>query len=111
MFEILKPKWDRITEADATDGWCLQGPEIERWLRKTFPGGNAVIRVINANGLLRLAYGNETGLLTAAGTTIQDLDMARVKAIADTWISDRLHGQPQRGRPATARQCHKSMNR
>ncbi|MEV6340459.1 hypothetical protein AB0M12_37775 [Nocardia vinacea] len=49
-----------------------------------------MIRVTNANGLLRLAYGDDNGQLTAAGRPAQDPDMTHVKAIAEMWISDRL---------------------
>ncbi|MBF6164114.1 hypothetical protein IU486_04900 [Streptomyces gardneri] len=77
--------WSRIRAIDATHGWVLSGPATEHWLTKPFPGGRAVIRVIAADGTLRVTLGDDSGRLVCACTETTG-DIGRAKAIAQAAI-------------------------
>ncbi|MFE7745084.1 hypothetical protein [Nocardia sp. NPDC057455] len=78
--------WSRIRAIDAADGWALSGPAADHWLTRPFDGGYAVIRVIRADGTLRVTIGDaEGGLIRAYSETTDDL--GRAKEIAEAGIT------------------------
>ncbi|WP_039802844.1 hypothetical protein [Nocardia araoensis] len=78
--------WSRIRAIDATDGWVLSGPAADHWLTKPFDGGRAVIRVIEADGTLRVTLGDDQGKLIRAYPETTD-DIGRAKEIAEAGIA------------------------
>ncbi|MGW5221134.1 hypothetical protein ACWEQA_25015 [Nocardia sp. NPDC004085] len=79
-------RWSRIDAIDATDGWVLNGPAADHWLTKPFDGGRAVIRVIEADGTLRVTLGDDEGKLIRAYSETTD-DIARAKEIAEVGVA------------------------
>ncbi|MBF6224846.1 hypothetical protein IU470_06955 [Nocardia abscessus] len=78
--------WSRIRGADATDSWELSGPAMDHWLTKPFDGGRAVIRVIRADGTLRVTLGDDAGRLIRSYSETTD-DIGRAKEIAEAGIA------------------------
>lgn len=78
--------WSRIHAIDATDGWVLSGPAVDHWLTKPFDGGRAVIRVIDADGTLRVTLGDAEGRVIRAYLEAPN-DIEHAKEIAESGIA------------------------
>ncbi|WP_280477424.1 hypothetical protein [Nocardia asiatica] len=76
----------RLRRVDAVDGWALSGPAVDHWLAKPFDGGYAVIRVIRADGTLRVTLGDEACRLIRSYSETTD-DIGRAKEIAKAGIA------------------------
>ncbi|WP_174186875.1 hypothetical protein [Nocardia barduliensis] len=78
--------WSRLRNVDTADGWALSGPAVDHWLAKPFDGGYAVIRVIGADGTLRVTLGDDAGRLIRSYSETTD-DIGRAKEIAAAGIA------------------------
>ncbi|MEU6830933.1 hypothetical protein ABZ894_19975 [Nocardia beijingensis] len=64
----------------------LNGPAADHWLTKPFDGGRAVIRVIDADGTLRVTLGDAQGKVIRAYPDAPN-DIERAKEIAESGIA------------------------
>lgn len=74
--------WNRLTEADAFDGWTLEDSlQIPRLCKQFDTGVTAVILVIHSDGTLRTGFSTDTIPLVRVGADYPPgTDLTEVKA-------------------------------
>ncbi|MBF6193456.1 hypothetical protein U3653_00835 [Nocardia sp. CDC186] len=78
----------------------LSGTAVDHWLTKPFDGGRAVIRVIDADGTLRVSLGDAQGKVIRAYPQAPN-DIEHAKEIAECGIARLFLGiaEAQRDEP------------